>query len=181
MSLRHAVLGLLSVTGPASGYDLLQIFRGSLENVWPAAQSQLYTELGKLDEADLVTVVAEGVRGRKEYALTEAGQAELLRWLTEVEPSTRRRSDMLLRVFFFSLLSPAQVEEFLRRRAAAAAEYHAELSAVREQIRADTGPLADNGRLALEWGLRHTAMEKEWAEWAIGEYLAGRSAAEQEA
>ncbi len=41
MSLRHALLGLLS-EGPASGYDLLKLFDNSLANVWPATQSQLY-------------------------------------------------------------------------------------------------------------------------------------------
>ena len=45
MSLRHALLGLLA-EHPASGYDLLKQFEGSLAFVWPATQSQLYTELG---------------------------------------------------------------------------------------------------------------------------------------
>ena len=78
MSLRHAVLGLLA-HGPASGYDLLGTFQGSLANVWPATQSQLYGELNRLADAGLITVAAEGPRGRKEYALTEAGMAELKR------------------------------------------------------------------------------------------------------
>src|SRR3954470_14899990 len=106
MSLRHAALGLLS-EGPASGYDLLKIFEISLANVWPATQSQLYGELGKLADAGFVTVVAEGPRGRKEYAITDAGRAELHRWLIEVEPTpVARRSDMLLRVFFLGVLEP---------------------------------------------------------------------------
>ncbi|MFD1050558.1 PadR family transcriptional regulator, partial [Kibdelosporangium lantanae] len=61
MSLRHAVLGLLS-TGPASGYDLLKRFEISLANVWPATQSQLYSELNRMADADLVKVAAEGPR-----------------------------------------------------------------------------------------------------------------------
>ncbi|GAB3913751.1 hypothetical protein GCM10029964_123800 [Kibdelosporangium lantanae] len=105
MSLRHAVLGLLS-TGPASGYDLLKRFEISLANVWPATQSQLYSELNRMADADLVKVAAEGPRGRKEYAITEAGHEELRHWLVEVEPDRLRRSDMLLRVFFLNLVSP---------------------------------------------------------------------------
>ena len=50
MSLRHALLGLLR-GGPASGYDLMQVFRLSLHNTWPATQGQVYTELGKLANA----------------------------------------------------------------------------------------------------------------------------------
>src|ERR1041384_201144 len=85
MSLRHAVLGLLS-DGPASGYDLLKLFDLSLSNVWPATQSQLYAELGKLADSGLVSVSAEGPRGRKEYAITDEGLAELRHWITDVPP-----------------------------------------------------------------------------------------------
>src|SRR5690349_1320921 len=99
MSLRHGLLGLLA-QGPASGYDLFKAFELSLANVWAATQSQLYTELNRLAEAGLVTVVAEGPRGRKEYDISEEGREELRHWLTEVEPTGTPRSDMLLRVFF---------------------------------------------------------------------------------
>jgi DNA-binding PadR family transcriptional regulator len=168
MSLRHAVLGLLS-RGPASGYDLLRTFRGSLANVWPATQSQLYGELGKLADSGLAEVVSEGARGRKEYALTEAGLVELRHWLIDVEPSALPRSDVLLRVFFLGLLEPVQAREFLKRRRAQASARHGQLLVIREQIAGDAGPLTEYGRLALEWGLRFTDMQREWAEWASGQ------------
>lgn len=168
MSLKHAALGLLS-RGPASGYDLLQIFHRSLANVWPATQSQLYGELGKLAESGLVEVVSEGARGRKEYALTEAGMTELRHWLTDVEPTPVRRSDMLLRVFFLNVLESGQAEEFLKRRSEYAAAHHEELVAIKEQIAGDSGPLTEYGRLTLEWGLRFTDLQREWADWALSE------------
>lgn len=175
MSLRHAVLGLLA-SGPASGYDLLRDFEQSLVNVWPATQSQLYTELGKLADGGLVTVAAEGARGRKEYAVTEAGLTELRHWLLEVEPTMTRRSDMLLRVFFLNFVESEQAEEYLRKRAEAAAEYHAELMKVRESIPDVTDPLAVYGRIALEWGLRFTALQQDWADWAVEQVEAARGA-----
>lgn len=169
MSLKHAVLGLLSTLGPSSGYDLLQHFDISLTYVWPAAQSQLYGELGKLDQAGLVAVVAEGARGRKEYTVTDDGMAELRHWMVDVEPSRVRRNDMLLRVFFFSVLRPDQAMEYLRRRVAAAAESYEELRRVQQEIEPIEAPLAEHGRLALDWGLRYYVMEREWAERAIKE------------
>ncbi|HEX3781981.1 MAG TPA: PadR family transcriptional regulator [Pseudonocardiaceae bacterium] len=172
MSLKHAALGLLS-RGPASGYDLLQTFHGSLVNVWPATQSQLYGELGKLADAGLVEIVSEGARGRKEYALTEAGLAELRHWLTEVEPTTLRRSDMLLRVFFLNVVEREDAEEYLRRRSAQATAYHAELRAIQDRIAGDSGPLSEYGRLTLEWGLRYTAMQHDWADWALEQLAHG--------
>ncbi|HET6503925.1 MAG TPA: PadR family transcriptional regulator [Amycolatopsis sp.] len=166
MSLKHAALGLLSF-GPASGYDLLQSFKGSLANVWPATQSQLYAELGKLADAGLVAVVSEGARGRKEYALTEAGEAELKHWLTEVEPTVVRRSDVLLRVFFLGVVERSQAKDFLQARAAESEAHEKELKAIADEIRDDTAELAVYGRIALEWGLRYAAMRREWAEWAV--------------
>ena len=168
VSLKHAALGLLSF-GPASGYDLLQTFRESLANVWPATQSQLYGELGKLADAGLVTVAAEGPRGRKEYAITPEGTAELRHWLGEVRPAPTRRSEMLLRVFFLGMLTPEQAEDYLRGRATVAAEQQAELRKLDETIDPDEGPLATYGRLALEWALRYSAMQQDWAAWAIDE------------
>ena len=72
MALRHALLGLLS-TSPASGYDLLKSFEGSLFQVWPATQSQVYAELGRLSDQGLVSLTSEGARRRKEYTATAAG------------------------------------------------------------------------------------------------------------
>ncbi|PRC59664.1 PadR family transcriptional regulator, partial [Mycobacterium sp. ITM-2017-0098] len=80
-SLRIAALGLLA-EGPASGYDLLKLFEKSMANVWPATQSQLYSELNKLADGGLIEVSAVGPRGRKEYEITDAGRDELQRWVT---------------------------------------------------------------------------------------------------
>ena len=99
MSLRHALLGLLAER-PGSGWDLLKGFESSLAFVWPATQSQLYTELGRMTDDALIEVTATGARNRKEYAITDAGREELIRWITEVEPERSRRNEALLRVFF---------------------------------------------------------------------------------
>ena len=79
---------------PASGYDLLKRFQKSMAHVWPATQSQLYGELGKLADAGLIKVSDVGPRGRKEYAITDAGRAELHRWMTspQDDPAVPQRS-----------------------------------------------------------------------------------------
>lgn len=152
--------------GPASGYDLLKVFELSLANVWAATQSQLYTELNRLADAGLVTVVAEGPRGRKEYGISEAGREELRHWLTEVKPNATPRSDMLLRVFFLGEVSEDEARDYLLGRAREAAEAHERLSGVRKIADEGYESLSLHGRLALEYGLRATAMQKEWADWA---------------
>lgn len=165
MSLKHALLGLLSER-PASGYDLLKTFDTSLANVWPATQSQIYTELTRLAGSGLITVAAEGPRGRKEYALTDEGLAELRQWLTGTAPQRNTRSDILLRVFFLGVLTPEQARTYLIGLTEMSRESHEQLRGLADSIDWDDGNLSVYGRIALEYGLRFNAMREEWASWA---------------
>ncbi|HEY3607885.1 MAG TPA: helix-turn-helix transcriptional regulator [Pseudonocardiaceae bacterium] len=172
MSLRHALLGLL-VERTASGYELLKLFDTSLAHVWPASQSQVYGELTKLADTGLVEVVAQGPRGRKDYALTDAGMAELRRWLAEPPPDQPARNEIQLRVFFLDLLTPSQRLAFLDEQAERAAARHAALREVLDsEDWTEAGMLTANGRLSLEYGLRFTAMREEWARWAAKQIAA---------
>ncbi|MCT9003604.1 PadR family transcriptional regulator [Streptomyces rhizosphaerihabitans] len=168
MSLRHALLGLLSER-PASGYDLLKLFETSLATAWPATQSQIYTELTKLAGTGLITVAAEGPRGRKEYALTDEGLAELRHWLIETKPQRNTRSDILLRVFFLGVLTPEQAHGYLAELIELSDQGYQSLRRLEESVDWDDGGLSVYGRIALEYGLRFNAMRREWAEWAAGQ------------
>jgi PadR family transcriptional regulator, regulatory protein AphA len=172
MSLRHALLGLL-VERPASGYDLMKLFNTSLANVWPATQSQVYGELGRLADAGLIDVVAEGARGRKDYSLTPAGLAELRDWVAHPAPPAPRRSELLLRVFFLGVVDAERAERVLADRVARAAAQHEQLRSLESSLDWGEGMLSVNGRLALEYGMRLSAMEEEWARWALDQV--GRS------
>jgi DNA-binding PadR family transcriptional regulator len=165
MSLRHALLGLLR-EGPASGYDLMQIFKVSLHNTWPATQSQVYTELGKLADAGLLAVTARGPRGRKEYTLTEAGLAELRRWLLETESEFITRSDVLLRVFLLGALDHDEARDYLDWLARHHAEELAALTALDASIRWGDQDISFYGRLIMEYGKRYEALNRDWARWA---------------
>ncbi|MQY06784.1 PadR family transcriptional regulator [Actinomadura macrotermitis] len=169
MSLRHAVLGLIAELDGASGYDLLKMFEISLGNVWPATQSQLYGELGKLTDAGLIEVVGEGPRGRKAYGITEAGRTELLRWITEVPVKPARRDDAMLRVFFLGQVDPAKAQEFLGGQAAVLRERTEQLKALEGAIDWDDDNLSVYGRLVMEYGRRFLAMRGEWYAWAAEE------------
>ncbi|MFI9403712.1 PadR family transcriptional regulator [Nocardia sp. NPDC052316] len=165
MSLRYAVLGLLA-DRPASGYDLIYRFKNSLANIWTATQSQIYTELTKLADAELINVSEEGPRGRKEYTITETGLAALRHWLTETTPKQTNRNELLLRVFFLGVIPRAQAEAYLTDIEDWAARSHADLIALKESIDWTDNDFSRNGRMALEWGERFFVMNKEWAEWA---------------
>ncbi|MGR7000008.1 PadR family transcriptional regulator [Yinghuangia aomiensis] len=91
-----------------------------MANVWPATQSQVYGELGRLTDAGLLAVSAEGARGRKEYTITDPGRAELRTWLLAPEPLRPVRSEMLLRVFFLDRIAADQARAYLTAQGAAA-------------------------------------------------------------
>lgn len=178
MSLRHALLGLLS-NGPGSGYDLLGAFKSTLSNVWPATQSQVYTELTRLADADLIRVAEEGPRGRKTYEITADGGEELRHWLLEVDPDGYRRNDILLRVFLLGAVEPDEAREFMRRRAEIARIRNAQFTAMDEATDWDDDTLSVYGRLTLEWGKRFTRMQAEWSEWAEGQIAAAQPSGER--
>lgn len=174
MSLRHAVLGLLAES-PASGYDLMKLFNASLSSVWPATQSQVYGELSKLTTAGLVEVAAHGPRGRKEYAITEDGLAELRHWLTEVEPGGPTRDDSVLRVFFLGIVTPLEAQAYLLQQAELAARAHAQYERIDETADWDEEMISVHGRIVLEYGLRMTAALEEWARWAAEEVTSAKA------
>jgi DNA-binding PadR family transcriptional regulator len=162
VSLRIAALGLLAQR-PGSGYDLLKRFEKSMANVWPATQSQLYGELNKLAATGLIEVTDIGARGRKEYRVTAAGRAELVRWVTNPQDDPPVRSAALLRVFLLGEIPPDEARKYLL-----VLEEHANaeldrLTALRDSLSWGEGDAAFYGRAALEYGLRLAAMEADWA------------------
>ena len=174
MSLRIAALGLLAQQ-PGSGYDLLKEFEKSMANVWPATQSQLYGELNKLADAGLIEVSDIGPRGRKEYRITDAGRGELRRWVTNTQDDPPFRSTSLLRVFLLGAIPPAQAREHMVAMAAGAEAELERYEELRDAVDRDTG---DDGlfygRAALEYGLRLSQMEADWARWVVNA-IDGRS------
>ena len=172
MSLRHALLGLLA-DRPASGYDLAKRLESSAGFAWSAKHTQIYPELNRLADGGLVEVAAEGARGRKEYRITDAGRAEVRRWLRETTPDRTQRDDSLLRVFFLWLLEPDEAAAFLRSEADVYRSFHQRLRELDAAIAWDLDDPSDlYGRLALERGLRTSDALAGWADWAAGQVSA---------
>ena len=168
MSLRHGLLGLLT-DQPGSGWDLLKRFESSLAFVWPATQSQLYTELNRMAADGLVEASATGARNRKEYAITQDGRDELRRWITDVVPERNRRNDALLRVFFLWTVDRDAARAYLEREASAYKSFHDLLEQVKDSTHWDDSEFDRFGRIALENGLRSLAASEDWARWALGQ------------
>lgn len=170
MSLKFALLGLLE-DGPASGYELTIRFERSLQRyAWTARQSHIYPELGKLSDEGLIEVVAEGARGRRTFALTDAGRAQLREWLLSPPKPRAIRDEHVLRLCLISALEPAEARRVVEAQLAEAEAQHAELAAMAEAADADTGHPRGRlrfGRLAMELGRHQAEAQRRWAEWAL--------------
>lgn len=140
-----------------------------MANVWPATQSQLYGELNKLADAGLIEAAELGPRGRKEYAITDAGRAELRRWMTSPQEDPAFRSAKLLRVFLLDQLAPDQAGRYLTALRANADREHQRYAQMRDSNVWPEDDEAFFARAALENGLRFTQMEADWASWVLDE------------
>ena len=159
MSLRHAVLGLLTVQ-PSTGYELTQRFDKSLANAWHASHSQIYPELAKLQDEGMVEVVGEGARRSRTFAVTEAGRDELRRFMTEAEPVRSQRNETAVRWFLLALLEPDDRRAAVERELAYAEEYVAMLRTTAEQL--DALPHRHPFRGTVELGLRTSTVMQQW-------------------
>jgi DNA-binding PadR family transcriptional regulator len=99
MSVRHAILGLLS-DGPKYGLQLRQEFERQTGDVWPLNVGQVYTTLQRLERDGLVESEGAGEDERqKGFGITTAGERELRKWLrSPVDLSSPPRDELVIKV-----------------------------------------------------------------------------------
>jgi DNA-binding PadR family transcriptional regulator len=122
VNIRHVILGFLALE-PRSGYDLKRAFDRTLGLAWNAHESQIYTELRRLEREGFVDgSEAVGGRRRRLYSLSAKGRDELDSWLASPSHTRFTRDEFLLRLFFFHRLPRSQQAELLRAEIARLSE-----------------------------------------------------------
>lgn len=157
----HIVLGLLSMSGEATPYDLKQMVSATVGHFWSLPHSQLYAEPTRLARAGYVTEQREhDGRRRKLYSLTDRGRKAHEEWLRVLTPEPYVLRDLALLKLFFGADAQALAQVQLETHRQKLSEYETLLAQTAEY--ASAGP-----RLALDLGTRH---EREtvgfWAEYA---------------
>ncbi len=112
MSLRHAILGFLSLR-PQTGYELKNVFANSVSHFWSADQAQIYRMLSELVDKGLASVerIAQADRpDRKVHHITSAGRVALDTWLQTPSSPPIPREPFLVKLFFMSRLDTDQVK-----------------------------------------------------------------------
>jgi len=169
MSLKHAILGFLSLR-PLSGYDLKKTFDQSVQHFWPANQSQIYRTLAEMERQQFVSVQVVEREDRldlKRYHITDAGKAELQRWLATPLAPQDNREPFLIQIYFGGKLSDAEMLNLIHTEMTAAGQRHALFSALlaASQARLEAYPdqrAAFFSLLTLEYGIRAQEAMLAW-------------------
>lgn len=169
--LKHGILGLLNY-GPTTGYEIMLVFRDSLDFFWSAQTSQIYRELQALESKGWATktiVVQEGKPDKNVYAITEQGRQELVEWLLRKSDPPRVRNDLLMRAFFLGELADDEAEAFFLRCIEERRSFLESLDGAKEAIEVYEALLDDPAKarywaMTLDYGYRMARAEIEWAE-----------------
>ena len=98
MALTHAILVSLSEQS-GSGYELARRFDRSIGYFWSATHQQIYRTLRVMEDDGWVNatpVVQQGRPDKKVYTVSDAGRAELARWIAD--PHDRRIRDVAVKL-----------------------------------------------------------------------------------
>ena len=101
--LKYAILGLIN-RNPLTGYDITKEFNSGLVEFWYAKHSQIYPELKKLTDEDLIsyeTVIQGEKLEKKLYTITEKGKKCFQKWLAKEDPLEPTPKDIFrLKAYF---------------------------------------------------------------------------------
>jgi len=172
MALEHAILVSLSERA-ASGADLVRRFDASIGFFWSATHQQIYRVLGRMESDGWVRTepVPQADRPTKKvYAVTDAGRAELARWIAEPTAPDAMRSSVGVKMRGASYGDREALLDDLRRQRDEHAKRHSlyEYLATRDFPRPEALSGADlDIYLVLRGGL---LMEEFWIRW-LTEYI----------
>ena len=118
MPLKHAVLASL-LDGEASGYELAKRMDISVAQFWHALPAQIYGELRRLEEAELVNGREVHQRGRpnkRVYVVSDAGYEELARFGQKPPRPTSVKDELLIQIQSADFGDPEAVANSLDER-----------------------------------------------------------------
>ncbi len=173
--LKHGILGLIS-NSDKTGYEIMTVFRDSLNHFWNAQTSQIYRELQTMEKAGWITqthVPQAGKPDKNVFSITPAGHDELLRWLRDHNYPMNYKNPFLLKTFFMGELPVEENIAFFRafRDVSVFPDDGRQVSADVEmyQQAVNHPEKAIYWKLTIEFGRMYEKMQREWCEYCIRE------------
>lgn len=172
--LKHGILGLLNYYD-MTGYEVMEVFRDSLNHFWYAQTSQIYKELQTLEKNDWVSkrvVIQIGKPNKNVYSITENGKNELLSWLADNKSIINSRNNVLMKVFFMGERSREENIEYFNQLKGECEEFLKKLSAVPQYIEDYGNYIEDKEKtvywqMTMDFGRRNMQMYIDWAQECI--------------
>jgi DNA-binding PadR family transcriptional regulator len=173
--LKHGILGLLNY-GDKTGYEIMTVFRDSLNHFWTAQTSQIYRELQTMEKNGWISqrhVEQAGKPDKNIFSITEAGRAELLGWLRADNLPKSARDPFLMKTFFRGELPVEENIAYFRacgqervfpddgKQATAAAEMYRQAIQNPEK--------AVYWKLTIEFGRMFERMYRQWCQICVQE------------
>lgn len=153
----YTILGILSFGEELSGYEI----RKWAENIrffyWSPAQSQIYSELQRLEEKELLlsyAVPQEGKPDKRLYRITDMGITQLQEWFSHEEVSaTVVKHSVALKLYFGHMATPDILISILRRFIDETEEILEQLGVVQEYM--ENHLKIEYPALVAEWGYHY--------------------------
>lgn len=171
--LKHGLLGLINYSD-MTGYEIMELFRDSLNYFWNAQTSQIYRELQALEKNGWATsqvLAQQGKPDKRIYSITEAGKEELSKWLDQYEFKPRNYP-VLLKAFFLGELTPEENLSFFEQYRAFCVRKFEELNKPTDFIHSVEETAMEPKRslywaMTLDYGVRETQMQIAWCDACI--------------
>ena len=119
---KYVILGLLAHS-PQTGYSIKKSIEYEYSHFWQESYGQIYPTLKALVNAGLAVSLdvldSSDGRGQIVYCITEAGRAELVKWLSEAPDVEKIRYEILLKISFGANVKPevllGHLDDFIER------------------------------------------------------------------
>jgi DNA-binding PadR family transcriptional regulator len=172
--LSYALLGLIRLRQPCSGYDLRRFFAGQPMATFSDSPGSIYPALKRLEQSGLIRGALDEtslVRRRKLYRLASKGEKAFERWLTlaiKADDALRSMPELLLRFSFMEdCLGPRACELFLKSLAVSLQEC---ITLLQERLQSTEAQMSRSAQLGLRSGIMGYECQAAWARMALDEY-----------
>lgn len=168
MSLRYAILASL-VRKEGTGYEIANFFDLSVGNFWRSSHQQIYKELSKLSEENLVVfkqVHQTEKPSKKIYKITKKGKQDLIKWLELPVDIAPRKDAFMIKMFAGNLVKPEVLLEEIKRHQEIVKAIIANLQALENNLFEDPEELATDmlyPYMILQHGL---IARTAWLKWS---------------
>ncbi len=168
---QFAILGMLALLKKSSGYDLKKHMEASTQYFWKETFSSIYPVLEDLEEQKLIVKVIaktkKNDRQRNVYTLTSEGRNALENWLMQPFEGMQMRNELMLKLFFGSLVPKEISIEHLEKQKK---DLKKKLF-IYQEIKKELSNLSLSESLysliTLDHGIRQAISSLEWCDSAI--------------